>query len=559
MATDDNTIKDAAFAYAEAGMRVIPLWAVDENGACRCPTGADCRSQGKHPISPGWQKAPRVKDEYMEAMFKGRNIGISTGKDSGVFVLDIDPGNNGFESARALAEEHGSFFDSTARIKTGSGGYHLYYSLPDFEVRNSASKIGQGIDIRGEGGQVVAPPSTSSKGSYKLDNEIDISPAPQWLLAILAPKPVTVVSEVVVRPEPESTGDVDSDRLLAYSRGVVTNETGRLAALTTWEDGTAAWNTTTFEVSCNLIQLANAEWSHIDVAEARRLVFSETPEWESGFDEAVVDRTFRSALTTIGDKQTDAPAGRDGIPDFMFGADVTEELSPSEVLAILDEVPVAVFSIPEFAGVPIEGNTLSPSLALVTAAEEMGRKFRLDRVDSQPSTGRAALADFIDQVDGGFPGDTAAVDEWIAKTLRAGTPQLFWEVLGYLIDGEEPFAKTISIKGCSGILSLFSDRFRPPLGSNASGILFGPQLRPGQAVDMTLAFALVDIDVDLAGYLSAIVYKALEAWALARARGHFYSHPTSEVDDSEDSVKRSRRGRVASGREISEEEDGVKI
>lgn len=86
------------------------------------------------------------------------NIGIATGH-GGLLVVDIDPDKGGYESARRLADH----LPLTLGVRTGTGGMHLYYLARD--PKNSAGKLGNGIDTRGAGGYVVAPPSIHPNGN----------------------------------------------------------------------------------------------------------------------------------------------------------------------------------------------------------------------------------------------------------------------------------------------------------------------------------------------------------------------------------------------------------
>jgi putative DNA primase/helicase len=86
-------------------------------------------------------------------------IGAPTGSRSGLVVLDIDCKNgvNGFETMKA---QGWSIPPEVLEVRTPSGGSHFYFRATENQtVRNSAGKIGPGIDIRGEGGMVILPPS----------------------------------------------------------------------------------------------------------------------------------------------------------------------------------------------------------------------------------------------------------------------------------------------------------------------------------------------------------------------------------------------------------------
>ena len=117
------------------------------------------------------------------------NICFKTGRESNFFVLDIDTGGDrdGMVSRQKLEAEHGPLPGPT--VKTPSGGLHYYFNFPtNFEIRNSTSHpiLGPGIDVRGEGGMVLGPPSVKGEGQYEwVNNDQPIPDAPQWLLELL--------------------------------------------------------------------------------------------------------------------------------------------------------------------------------------------------------------------------------------------------------------------------------------------------------------------------------------------------------------------------------------
>lgn len=159
---------DHALQYARHELAVFPVHWID---AGRCSCGSDeCRSPGKHPLTAGGCKDASTDPETISqwwAVWPMANIAIATGEASGVFVLDIDvaEGKNGEVSLAALEAEIGQI-PRSAVVRTGSGGWHIYMKLPDLSIRNSASKIGQHIDVRGNGGYVVAPPSIHQSGNH---------------------------------------------------------------------------------------------------------------------------------------------------------------------------------------------------------------------------------------------------------------------------------------------------------------------------------------------------------------------------------------------------------
>jgi hypothetical protein len=113
-------------------------------------------------------------------MWPEANVAIRTGQQSGVLVLDID-GDAGAESVRELERRHGTL-PATATVVTPRGGQHIYFAHPGGEIRNSAGALGAGLDIRADGGYVLAPPSIGANGRrYEPDERAPLAAMPQWL------------------------------------------------------------------------------------------------------------------------------------------------------------------------------------------------------------------------------------------------------------------------------------------------------------------------------------------------------------------------------------------
>jgi hypothetical protein len=110
------------------------------------------------------------------------NIGIVI--PTGFFVLDIDAEHNGFGSLSKLQEDH-DLLPPTWLVSTGSGGLHYWYKAPG--VRNTTALAGyQGIDVRGVGGYVVAPPSLHRSGRrYEFADNSPVADAPAWLVELV--------------------------------------------------------------------------------------------------------------------------------------------------------------------------------------------------------------------------------------------------------------------------------------------------------------------------------------------------------------------------------------
>ena len=150
-----------ALYYASRGWPVLPLYSV-EGGCCTCGD-ATCRSPGKHPRTQHGVKDASANSWQIHRWWKwwpNANVGIATGVPSGLVVFDIDPRNGGDVSYEQLRKEYPAAFAELLEVRTGSGGTHLY-----FECRSptpSRANIRPGIDVKADGGYVVAPPSLTS-------------------------------------------------------------------------------------------------------------------------------------------------------------------------------------------------------------------------------------------------------------------------------------------------------------------------------------------------------------------------------------------------------------
>jgi hypothetical protein len=118
------------------------------------------------------------------------NIGIATGPPSGLLVVDLD-GAEGLGSWARLEARHGVVL--TLEAATGGGGVHLVYGYPEnIDLGNSAGRLGDGIDTRGRGGYIIAPPSVHPSGrryAWTGSGEAPVAPAPAWLVDLLRPPP----------------------------------------------------------------------------------------------------------------------------------------------------------------------------------------------------------------------------------------------------------------------------------------------------------------------------------------------------------------------------------
>jgi hypothetical protein len=123
------------------------------------------------------------------------NLAIATGLVSSVWVLDID-GSNGAQSLLELEAQFGPLPATLTSIT--STGCHLWFCA-DRSVPSTAGRIGAGLDTRGCGGYVLAPPSVHPDGPvYRWGNERDIAIAPEWLMQRACRKPPAVPAAPVL-------------------------------------------------------------------------------------------------------------------------------------------------------------------------------------------------------------------------------------------------------------------------------------------------------------------------------------------------------------------------
>ena len=180
-----------AQSYSSRGLLVVPMHSIKDK-KCSCPKGDACDRPGKHPRTPhGVKDATTSKTQIEEwwEKWSRANIGIATGKESGVLVLDIDPRNGGTEFFQRLEKELGPL-PETVTSNTGGGGEHRIFKYPDFPVRKDSTGklLGPGVDVLSDGCIMVAPPSRHLSGNRyrwqegKSFRDLEPAPLPEpWL------------------------------------------------------------------------------------------------------------------------------------------------------------------------------------------------------------------------------------------------------------------------------------------------------------------------------------------------------------------------------------------
>ena len=180
--------RKAALAYAKAGIPIFPTHYISDDGMCSCGNPECGTSGGKHPIFNGGYKNATTDPEQIKAWWsqKPYNIAVATGKDS-IICLDVD-GPDGKDSLDRLEKQYGPI-PETVTVKTGNG-FHNYFKAPHTKIPCSTGTIAKGIDVRGDGGHAILPPSDHYKGgSYAFSDGLnpentEYALMPDWLIQL---------------------------------------------------------------------------------------------------------------------------------------------------------------------------------------------------------------------------------------------------------------------------------------------------------------------------------------------------------------------------------------
>jgi hypothetical protein len=183
-----------AIAYARRGWPVFPLHTPIGSKGCTCGD-SECKRAGKHPRTQHGLLDATTDEATIRgwwAQWPDAPIGISTGP-AKLLVVDIDPRNGGTETWSTLVGANDPM-PHTPSSRTGGGGDHIYLRSPSYPVRSKAGAMGPGIDVKADGGYVVAPPSMHSSGDryeWRAESnpgDVEAQPCPQWILDRLQKK-----------------------------------------------------------------------------------------------------------------------------------------------------------------------------------------------------------------------------------------------------------------------------------------------------------------------------------------------------------------------------------
>jgi hypothetical protein len=244
-----TVLVDHALRLADDGLPVFP-----------------CRSN-KAPACPGGFKDATIDPAEIERLFahgKAKMIGLPTGQASGIVVVDIDVKNG--KDGRQWARYQG--LPLTKKVETASGGFHFYFKYPGLEIKSRANVGFDGVDIRGDGGYVICPPSPG----YSIVADEDIAEMPQWLVDYCNADHRNAAAEPKAKPGGLELGGPSIDV------GTAIEEV---------ESGGGVWHE-------NVLKLT-AHWIGRGLSDAEMLAFAPDFTWK----EYTVDQTRREMMNMI--------------------------------------------------------------------------------------------------------------------------------------------------------------------------------------------------------------------------------------------------------------------
>src|SRR5437868_7888468 len=482
----------AALDYARRGYRVHPCHP-DKRPATR--NGFKDATLDRDQIRTWWVDNP----DYL--------IGIATGQ--GLLVVDLDsykPG--GHRDWDLFARDHGGL-PETMEIRTGQGGHHYWFHV-DHEV-SCSNGFYQNVDIKSDGGYVIAAPGASIYGDYELIRDVTPVPAPQWLLDEITGRKVPALRSTtaveLTPPEPLSPEDVS--RCEQYATSVFELEVARLvrcreAAVSMFgrqEYKGEPWNETTYAVACNLLEISNSWWNSYTEEDAYRAVIGNAPR-DAGFRDADVLERWNSARKKIGGQGRPKPASQGG-GLFIPYATPTTPIDPAafftkgEGLDVL-RLTTAVMEFGELAIENTENRSIwgyrngvwapAPHEVADRCAVLLGPKFRpnhvsnvLPMIQQQCSTRGDVITcepvpEYINCRNGMlhwstgvlYPHDPSfhstvqlpiewdpsaecpAFDQFAAEVMAEDAIEYLWEIIGYLVYSGNPLQRAFLFHG-SGI------------------------------------------------------------------------------------------------------------
>jgi hypothetical protein len=241
-----HELLDAALRYAARGWEVFPCHTPAADGGCSCGEAA-CENQGKHP-RVAWKGSATTDPAIIAGWWErwpDANIGIATGARSGIVVVDAD-GSAGPETLAARGGTEGGPQAITGR------GEHRYLKHPGVPVKNFTKR--DGLDLRGDGGYVIAPPSLHRSGNRYAwvagTEEASPPELPVWLLDLTRRDADEDVPITPIRPSLSR-----SARTTAYAGVALEREITRLS-----EAGNGTRNHSLNAAALKLGHIVGAGW-----------------------------------------------------------------------------------------------------------------------------------------------------------------------------------------------------------------------------------------------------------------------------------------------------------
>lgn len=164
---------DVALHYAKTGWPVFPLVAGGKEPAIP-------KRLGGHGCLDATLDVKRVESWWSE--YPDANIGIATGRRSNLLVVDVDCR----KTSAWLANLNSLGLPQTFTVRTWSGGFHLYFSLPANSTVTIGTALLEGIDWRATGGYVVGAGSVVGGVTYEICRNVEIGAVPVSLLERIA-------------------------------------------------------------------------------------------------------------------------------------------------------------------------------------------------------------------------------------------------------------------------------------------------------------------------------------------------------------------------------------
>ncbi len=176
--SEESPFLAAALDYAKRGWSVLPLLAKSKRPlVALVPNGFQNATTNEKIIRQWWTRYPNA------------NVGIRTGGEACLVVLDIDPRSGGNDNLWHLEKEHGELPD-TVRSLTGGGGAHIFFLHPGGIIKNKT--LSSGVEVKADGGYVVAPPSIHPSGEpYRWESachpeDVSLVAMPEWLFRLMS-------------------------------------------------------------------------------------------------------------------------------------------------------------------------------------------------------------------------------------------------------------------------------------------------------------------------------------------------------------------------------------